>query len=157
MAARVVLNVSLVGAVEPLERDEQPGDTALHKAELRIRETIEHAVKEDASEVEEQSMRMPHPADWRVDVHLVEAHAAVRATVHAERTAEAIRLSVDRPVLLRPQVVLQPGRGQHRAAEAELLDGPPQLDHGRLGLLHRDERHTLESVALREVSLVQPV
>ena len=95
--------------------------------------------------------------DRREDVEVVEAKVRVRAAVHGEAAAEPVGLLVDGPVVLRAQVALQAGRGQHPAAHAQFLDRAPQLRSREFRLLHRQQRQRLQAVVLLQVLLVYPV
>src|SRR5579883_2789275 len=106
----------------------------------------------------DQAVRMADGRHGRVDVEPVEAHAFMRAAVHAQGAAQLVGLGVYRPVLLRAQVQVLDARGrQHRAAETQLGDGSLQLLHGSRWLLQRDQRHGLEARAADQVLLVDVV
>ena len=100
---------------------------------------------------------MAHRVDGRVDVEVVEAHAAVRAAVDGEAAAEPVGLLVDGPVLLRAQVVREPARGEHGARHPQFLHRPPQFEGCLLGLLHGDEGEPDEPGAALDVGVVEPV
>ena len=64
-----------------------------------------------------------------------------------EHAAEPLRLLVDGPVHLVAEVDGEPARGEHRARQAEVLDGAAQLLHGLRDVLHGDEPHRVQAVA----------
>ena len=127
------------------------------EAEAGVGEALENAVEHHASEGDGLPGGVAERVDGRVDVHVVQPDAAVRAAVNGDGAAEAVSLLVDGPVDLRAEVVGQAERGEHRADEAEVLDAAPELLDGLRGLLHGDEADAVEAAVALDVGVVEPV
>ena len=99
----------------------------LQETPTRIGVAVQYAVENDTGEGGHQPDGMPHRVDRRVDVQVVETHAAVRAAVDGEAATEPVGLLVDWPILLGAQVVRKSARREHRPRHPELLHRPAQL------------------------------
>lgn len=78
-SARVVLDVGLIGAVEALQAQEQPGDASLHEADPDIGELVTDAVEDDAGEADHEAERVAQGVDRCIGIEVIHAEVLVGA------------------------------------------------------------------------------
>ena len=157
LAPGVVLDVGLVGTVETLQAHQQPGHAPFQETDAHVGVLVEDAVEDDAAEGDHLPEGMAQRMDRGVRMQVVHAQVLVRTAVDAQATAQPVGLLVDGPVVLVTQMELDSRGRQHGAAHPQFLHRPAQFLHRLVRLLQRDQRHGLESRALVDVVLGDPV
>ena len=147
----------LVLAREAVEHEREPSGAALHEADLEVREAVDRALPEERDEVDDERQRVVEDVGRAVVDESLHAQVEVGAAVEREHAPEPLRLLVDGPVHLVAEVHGEPARGEHRARQAEVLDGAAQLLHGLRHVLHGDEPHRVQAVAHLAVAGVDVV
>ena len=137
----------LVLARDAVEHEREPARAALHEAELEVREAVDGALPEERDEVDDERQRVVEDVGRAVVDEALHAEVEVGAAVEREHAAEPLRLLVDGPVHLVAEVHGEPACGEHRARQAEVLDGAPKLLHRLRHVLHGDEPHRVQAVA----------
>src|SRR5437867_8747952 len=79
--ARIVLYVTVPGALEALDAVDEPTRSGLHEAEADFGIFVEHAVKKNDGEVDYLAKRMPQCVDERVRAHVIQSHEIVDPAV----------------------------------------------------------------------------
>ena len=124
-------------AVQAVHPECHPAGAAFEKTHAQTGKLVEHAVINHASERDDQRQRMAERVNRHEGLEGIQTHAVMRPAVHAQRTTQALRLGVNRPVGLVTQVEGQAARRQHRADEAQFGNRPAQLDHCFVNVLQR--------------------
>src|SRR5215510_13099673 len=148
-----------VGTIQPIHEKRHPRRPSFEKTDTELRKTIEDPVRQHTGRLRHYPERMTQGMDWIVNADGIHTQMVQAADVDRQRTAELLRLFIDGPINLRPQVAfdtLAVG-WQHRSNHAQLFDRPPQLLDRGLWILNRDQSHPFDSRTHLGKFLVQPV
>ena len=81
----------------------------------------------------------------------------MRAAMDSDAATQPVSFGVDRPVFFVAQMTFETGGRQHDAAEIQFGHRAAHFLHGFLRLLQRNQRQTLETRALLQVGIGEPV
>src|SRR5688572_3926711 len=157
LIAGIVLNMSFPAAIETFETSLQPGHARFHETDAEIGILVEQAIKNYSCERHHLAERMAEAVDRRIGRQIIHAQTFMRAAVHSDAAAETIGLGIDRPIFLAAQMTLEAGRRQHHAAETQLGHRAAHFLHGFFGFLERDQPQSLETRALFQISIREPI
>src|SRR5712692_11360287 len=127
--------------IHAIHQKRNPLTPRLQGRQLQFGKTLQHALQDDTRELDHLQKRMGECADLDQAPEKIESQPFGRRAVDGERTAELLRLPVQRVEVAVAERLWKTRGGEHSTRHVQLLYRAPKLFRRFLDILKRQNRH----------------